>query len=63
MALDIDSVMLSHFLPKDSLNYFSLTTRIEGKGTDFLDKGTKAQMDANLKKLQYGSYDFGGIKM
>lgn len=66
MALDVDSMLLSDFLPKDSLGYVSFSARGKGRGTDVFDKRTKLHLAAELQKLGYGKserYDFGGIKL
>lgn len=66
MALDIDSLLLSNFLPKDSLRYVSFSANGEGRGIDVFDKQTKLHLTAELMDLGYGKndrYNFGGIKL
>ena len=60
--LDIDSLQLHHFLPKDSLYHLSLTAKAEGRGTDFLNRRTRLRADVTLERLRYGHLNLSDIQ-
>lgn len=61
--LDVDSLQLQHFMPKDSLYDLSLTAEAKGRGTDMLSRYTSMNAQAELKCLRYGEFDLGGINL
>lgn len=61
--LDVDTLQLQHFMPKDSLYDLSLTAEAKGNGTDMLSRYTSMNAQAELKSLRYGEFDLGGINL
>lgn len=61
--IDIDSLNLHAFMPKDSL--YDLSARIEasGKGIDFFSPRTRLEATGELSSLHYGHLLFSGLKM
>lgn len=61
--LSIDSLDVSHFLPKDSLYGVALQVSARGRGLDVKSPATYADVRATLNQLQYGNLHFTGISL
>ena len=61
--LQIDSLQLQHFLPKDSLYELSLATRIEGHGLDVMSNTAYAKLALDIEKLHYARYQLSDIHL
>lgn len=63
LQLSVDSLNMSHFLPKDSLRYVSVDLEVGGRHFDWYDKRTQMLATVNLSKLQYADYNLSGVKL
>lgn len=54
---------LGAFLPKDSLGELSFALRAEGKGFDFLDSTTRAEVDLSLNHLEYKGHGLDSVRV
>lgn len=61
--LNIDSLQLQHFLPRDSIYELSLSASATGRGVDFTSYHTAASAKASLRSLHYGRYRLSGIEV
>lgn len=60
--LDIASMQLHNFLPKDSLRILTAKAWIKGNGKDLLSAASQLQAQAKVQKLQYGKCDLGRME-
>lgn len=63
VGVDVDSLQLHHFLPKDSLYLFTAQLKAKGKGLDLNAPKTSASLQASLKKMQYGSWNIANVNL
>lgn len=59
--LDVDSLQLDHFMPRDSLRLLSLRAEAAGQGTDPASPLTTAALDASLRRLEYARRTVSGV--
>lgn len=53
-TLDVQSLQLNHFLPKDSLYGLTLQASVQGRGTDFASRRSRAAGSLTVGSLRYG---------
>ncbi len=53
--LDVQSLQLNHFLPKDSLYGLTMQASVQGRGSDFYNRRSRAVADLTLGSLRYGN--------
>lgn len=58
-----DSLQLSHFMPKDSIDLLTASVHAKGQGTDFFSPATSFSVQGNLNTLQYGNIPLSDIKI
>ena len=63
LNLQVDTLQLHNFLPKDSLYELSLALQVEGRGLDFMSARSAAKFNFDLKQLHYGRYNLSGIHL
>ena len=63
VALQIDSLHPTLFLPQDSLYYLSASLRAEGKGTDPFSPATQAELKGGITDIRYGSYALSDVRL
>lgn len=61
--LDVDSLQLLDFMPKDSLYGLTASITAKGQGFDFFSKQTFAEVDARVNNFHYAKYDLSGIEL
>ncbi|NDV59878.1 translocation/assembly module TamB [Bacteroides sp. 519] len=61
--LEIDSLQVNHFMPKDSIYSVSATASVTGRGINFQSTRTTASAKASVNALQYGRYNITGIDL
>ena len=61
--LNIKSLNMHQFIPKDSLYYLSAYTNIQGRGFDIFSPLTTAHLTAGLRHLEYGTRTFTGLNV
>lgn len=61
--LQVDSLQLHHFLPKDSIYTLSAKVAAKGQGFDFGSRRTTAALQASLGHLHYGRWRISGIDL
>ena len=61
--MQIDSLNLHAFLPKDSLYHLSASIKAKGEGLDFFAPTTWMEMDGGMKELHYGQDRYKGIRL
>ena len=59
--LQVDSMQLHHFLPKDSLYLLTAGLSARGKGFDFQSPRTVADVSLTVDTLLYGQWNLSGI--
>lgn len=60
---NVQGINVKNFLPKNDVGTVSCTAKASGVGTDMLSRSTRLKVMAVLRKLQYGKYDIGGVKL
>lgn len=63
VQLDVDSLVLTHFLPNDSLCSVSATLQAEGRGIDPFDSLTYSQIDGRIHNVYYGMMHLSDINL
>lgn len=61
--LRCDSFPLGRFLPGDSLGYVDLALEAEGTGLDPLSERARAAVRAQIDRMEFRGYDFGGPEL
>lgn len=59
--IDVSNIDLKHFLTDDSLSAVTASATVEGRGTDPLNRSTRANVTATVDSFAYGSLDFGDM--
>ena len=61
-TLDVKSLDLRHFMPRDSLNLFSGNVALRGRGFDILSRNTMMQAKANITQFGYGHLNIDNVE-
>lgn len=61
--LTVDSLQIDHFLPHDSIYTLCARLAARGQGFDPLSPHTKAQVDVDLDRLQYGHWNLSDTRL
>lgn len=61
--LAINDLQVHHFLPKDSIYALTANVSAKGQGVDFTSHRTVANVEAQLKELQYARWNVSGVDM
>lgn len=59
--LHLDSLNVHDFLPQDSIFFFSGDVMAQGQGFDLYAARTTADVQAQIRQLQYGAHNFLGV--
>ena len=62
-ALDIDSLQLTDFMPKDSLYMLTASVAVKGEGLDFYSPKTRVNAELKVDAFSYAIYDLSGIQL
>lgn len=62
-SLEIDSLIPTHFMPKDSLYWLTAALRIEGKGISPFDSATHASLQGKIADIRFGTASVSGIQL
>lgn len=62
-SIQVDSLQVMHFLPKDSIGLLVVNGSVSGKGLDFSSPRSSAQATIALDQLQYGKYQVSGLTL
>ena len=62
-SMNIDSLNLHAFLPKDSLYHLTAHLKAKGEGFDFFAPTTWVEMEGGVKELNYGQDYYKGIHL
>lgn len=62
-SINIDSLNLHHFLPKDSIYHLSATAKAKGQGFDFFKKTTWTEAYADVRHLKYGQLNIDSLTL
>ncbi len=63
VALQVDSLQPTLFLPQDSLYYLAASFRAQGKGTDLFSAATQAELNGEITNIRYGSYALSDVRL
>jgi len=63
VGVDVDSLQLHHFLPKDSLYLLTAQLGAKGKGFDLNSPRTTASVHASLGRIEYGGWNVTNMNM
>ena len=63
VSLDVDSLQVDHFLPKDSIYYASGRMNAHGQGTDFTSPRAVAQLEGSLNALHYKDMKISNVNL
>ena len=58
----ISNLNLHHFLPKDSLYELTADVQLRGQGTDFFDRHSRLDAQAQVSHLRYGHLDLDNLQ-
>lgn len=61
--LNIDSLQMAHFLPKDSIGRLIADVQVQGRGLDFTSPNSSATASLNLNRLEYARYNLTGVNL
>lgn len=61
--LNIDSLNLRDFMPKDSVGIIAATAQLNGKGTDPLNKNTTLTAELEIHNVDYDIYNIQGLSL
>ena len=59
--ININSLNLHHWMPKDSIYTLTADIKAKGYGTDFLSNKSRLTANTNISQLQYGSWDLRAL--
>lgn len=62
-ALNIDSLQLHHFMPRDSFYSVTASANVNGTGFDIFSPRTRINADLTVNHFEYGQYIISGIDM
>lgn len=62
-SLDVDSLMLTDFLPKDSLRRLSARLKAKGVGFDPFSRRTRMEAEVEVSEFSYGNYDLSDVAL
>lgn len=61
--VDVQSLDIRHFMPKDSIGILTTNARIKGRGLDFTSPESHALARLTLDTLQYARYTLSDVKL
>lgn len=61
--LDIKTLQMHHFLPKDSIYTLTANISAKGRGIDIASYKTVAALEVSLQELQYGRWNISGLDL